>query len=145
MFRANTFGQGFATIEYAACVLVDIALHQLTDVQGLDITDFEKKELGRLGMPQGMVMRHRPAHFAHLFAGSGYASAYYVYLWAEVLDADGFDAFKEAGDCFDATVAQRVLKYVYSAGNSRDPAETYRLFRGRDPAIEPMLKKKGLM
>ena len=80
-----------------------------------------------------------------MFASSGYASAYYVYLWAEVLDADGFDAFKETGDCFDRATADRVRKYIYSSGNSYDPAEAFRLFRGRDPAIEPMMKKKGLL
>jgi len=144
--KANNFGQGFATIEYTSCALVDVALHQRsTNMGALDIAEFEKQELDRLGMPAGMVMRHRPAHFAHLFAGSGYASAYYVYLWAEVLDADGFDAFKETGDCFDRSTAQRVRQYIYSSGNSLDPAEAYRSFRGRDPEIEPMLKKKGLL
>jgi len=144
--NAKTFGEGFGTIEYNACVLVDIALHKLTtEVAELDITKFEHEELGRLGMPSGIVMRHRPAHFAHLFAGSGYASAYYVYLWAAVLDADGFDAFKETGDCFDRSTADRVRKYIYSSGNSLNPAEAYRLFRGRDPVIEPMLKQKGLL
>lgn len=96
-------------------------------------------------MPAGMVMRHRPAHFQHLFAGSGYASMYYVYQWAEVLDADGFDAFLETGDCFNAEVARRVRTYIYSTGNSIDPAVAFRSFRGRDPEIEPMLKKKGLL
>jgi peptidyl-dipeptidase Dcp len=89
-------------------------------------------------------MRHRPAHFQHLFAGSGYAAAYYVYLWAEVLDADGFDAFKESGDIFDKATADRLRKFVYSSGNSIDPALAYRSFRGRDPIVEPMLKKRGL-
>ena len=90
-------------------------------------------------------MRHRLPHFQHLFSGESYASAYYVYLWAEVLDADAFDAFKETGDCFDRQVAERVCKFIYSAGNSQDPAELFRLFRGRDPVIEPMLRKKGLL
>jgi peptidyl-dipeptidase Dcp len=148
MNKARRFGQGFATIEYTASALVDAALHKAKVAEGaevLDIAAFEKTELERLGMPQGIVMRHRPAHFSHLFSSSSYASAYYVYLWAEVLDADGFDAFLEAGDCFDAATAERVRKYIYSAGNSYDPAEAFRLFRGRDPAIEPMLKKKGLL
>jgi peptidyl-dipeptidase Dcp len=146
MKAAQRFGQGFATIEYTASALVDIALHRTTEgVSTLDIGQFEREELKRLGMPQGMAMRHRPAHFQHLFSGSSYASAYYVYLWAEVLDADGFDAFLETGDCFDSATAARVRKYIYSSGNSIDPAEAFRLFRGRDPAIEPMLKKKGLM
>lgn len=147
MNKARRFGQGFATIEYTASALVDAALHKFKPPAGevLDIAAFEKQELARLGMPQGIVMRHRPAHFSHLFSSSSYASAYYVYLWAEVLDADGFDAFLETGDCFDKGVAERVRKYIYAAGNSYDPAEAFRLFRGRDPAIEPMLKKKGLL
>lgn len=146
MKAAHSFGQGFATIEYTSSALVDVALHRtVKEVASLDIAQFERDELKRLGMPQGMSMRHRPAHFQHLFSGSSYASAYYVYLWAEVLDADGFDAFLETGNCFDRTVADRVRKYIYSAGNSVDPAELFRLFRGRDPAIEPMLKKKGLL
>ena len=95
-------------------------------------------------MPEDIVMRHRLAHFRHLFAGSGYASQYYVYLWAEVLDADGFDAFVEAGDPFDRATAERLLTHIYAAGNTRDPAEAYRAFRGRAPLVTPMLKKKGL-
>jgi peptidyl-dipeptidase Dcp len=146
MKKAKCFGQGFQTIEYTSSALVDISLHyKCTINDDLNIAEFEKSELSRLGMPQGIVMRHRPAHFQHLFASSAYASAYYVYLWAEVLDADGFDAFKETGDCFNKEVADRVRKYIYSTGNSYDPAEAFRLFRGRDPAIEPMLKKKGLL
>ena len=96
-------------------------------------------------MPQGIVMRHRPTHFQHLFASSGYAAAYYVYLWAEVLDADAFDAFMETGDCFSAEVAARCKKFIYSSGNSQDPSELFRQFRGRDAIVEPMLKKKGLV
>ena len=88
---------------------------------------------------------HRLPHFAHIFSGSSYASAYYVYLWAEVLDADGFEAFLETGNPFDQEVAKKVRKYIYSSGNSLDPREAFRLFRGRDPVVEPMLKKKGLL
>eukprot|EP01038_Epipyxis_sp_PR26KG_P011918 gene11918-15950_t len=139
------FNQGFETIEYTASALVDVALHKRANVDDLDINEFEKEELTRLGMPDGIVMRHRPAHFQHLFSGSGYASAYYVYLWAAVLDADGFDAFLESGNCFDNATANRVKQFVYSSGNSLDPAIAFRSFRGRDPAIEPMLKKKGLI
>jgi peptidyl-dipeptidase Dcp len=101
--------------------------------------------LKRLNMPRGIVMRHRPAHFLHLFASSGYAAAYYVYLWAEVLDADAFDSFLESGDVFDATTAARLREYIYSSGNSREPSEAYRMFKGREPTVEPMLKKKGLL
>lgn len=142
---AMSFNQGFATIEYTACALLDQLMHTVEDMSSFDLSRFEEEQLARLGMPQGIVMRHRPTHFGHLFACEGYAAAYYVYLWAEVLDADAFDAFIETGDCFNAEVAARCKQFIYSAGNSRDPAELFRLFRGRDPIVEPMLRKKGLV
>ena len=141
---ARRFNQGFDSVEYTASALVDLAMHSLTSVEALDATEFEKAELNKIGMPKDIVMRHRLAHFRHLFASSGYASQYYVYLWAEVLDADGFDAFVEAGDPFDRATAERLLTHIYAAGNTRDPAEAYRAFRGRAPTVTPMLKKKGL-
>ncbi len=112
--RARRFDQGFQTVEYTACALVDMALHAETDTEHLDISAFERAELERIGMPRAIVMRHRLPHFGHLFASSGYAAGYYVYMWAEVLDADGFEAFVEAGDPFDPTVAERLRRYVYS-------------------------------
>ena len=141
---ARRFNQGIDSVEYTSSALVDLALHSLTDVDGLDVGAFEAAELQRIGMPENIVMRHRLPHFRHLFAGSSYASQYYVYLWAEVLDADGFDAFEEAGDPFDRATADRLLTHIYSTGNTRDPAEAYRAFRGRAPTVAPMLKKKGL-
>ncbi len=142
---ARRFNQGIDSVEYTSSALVDLAIHSLTDTDGLDATAFEQQELARIGMPDDIVMRHRLPHFRHLFAGSSYSSQYYVYLWAEVLDADGFEAFVEAGNPFDAEVAKRLLKHIYSAGNTRDPAEAYRAFRGRAPTVTPMLKKKGLV
>merc|ERR1711959_478248 len=130
---ASCFNQGFDTIEYTACALVDMAMHLQPNFDNFDILDFEEKELGRLGMPQGIVMRHRPLHFNHLFSGSSYAAGYYVYLWAEVLDADAFGAFTDAGDIFDKETAARVRKHIYSAGNTVEPGELFRRFRGRDP------------
>ncbi len=94
-------------------------------------------------MPPAIGLRHRPAHFQHLFAGGGYAAGYYAYLWAEVLDADGFAAFTEAGDPFDPALAGR-LKAIYRAGDTEDPMALYRAFRGRDPAIAPLLAQRGL-
>ncbi len=143
--RARRFNQGFQTVEYTACALVDMALHEKSDVEHLDISDFERAELERIGMPREIVLRHRLPHFGHLFASSGYAAGYYVYMWAEVLDADGFDAFIEAGDPFDPTVAERLRRYVYASGGTLDPAQAYRLFRGRDPVVGPMLAKRGLI
>jgi len=143
--RARRFNQGFEAVEYTSCALVDMALHASTDPAGVDIDAFESAELARIGMPREIVMRHRLPHFGHLFASSGYAAGYYVYMWAEVLDADGYGAFQEAGSCFDPAVAERLLRYVYSAGGSRDPSEAYRAFRGRDPSVTPMLAKRGLV
>ena len=96
-------------------------------------------------MPKEIVMRHRLPHFQHLFSGPGYASGYYVYLWAAVLDADGYEAFVEAGNPFDGEVAGRLRKFIYSSGNTMPPMDAYRAFRGQDPKVEPMLRKKGLV
>jgi peptidyl-dipeptidase Dcp len=142
--QARRFNQGFETVGYTACALLDMALHARTDADGVDITEFEHAELQRIGMPPGTYAYHRLPHFQHLFAGSAYSAGYYVYMWAEVLDADGYDAFTEAGDPFDAATAARLLKHVYSAGNRVEPRSAYRAFRGRDATVEPMLAKRGL-
>jgi peptidyl-dipeptidase Dcp len=142
---AQRFNQGYETVRYTASALVDMAAHARTDGGTLDVVAFEAAELERLGLPAGVGINHRLTHFQHLFSGSSYAAGYYVYLWAEVLDADGFDAFEEAGDPFDAQVAERLKRYVYSAGNSLEPTEAYRAFRGRAPRVEPMLKQRGLL
>lgn len=141
---ARRFNQGFATVEYVASALVDLDFHLLTDAAGLDVMAFERASLERIGMPAGMTMRHRTPHFQHVFAGDGYSSAYYSYMWSEVLDADGFAAFEEAGDLFDPEAARRLHDYVYAAGGRRDPDEAYRLFRGRLPSPEALLRKRGL-
>jgi peptidyl-dipeptidase Dcp len=143
LLAARNFNQGFATVEYAACALLDLDLHARTDMAGLDIARFEGEFLAKIGMPPEIGLRHRPQHFQHLFAGSGYAAGYYAYLWAEVLDADGFAAFTEAGDPFDPTLA-RHLKKIYSAGDTEDPMALYRAFRGREPGIAPLLAQRGL-
>ena len=139
-----TFNQGFDTVEYTACALVDLDLHSLADASGLDVSDFERKDLERIAMPAEIVMRHRLPHFQHLFSGGGYAAGYYSYLWSEVLDADAFAAFEETGNAFDPVVAKRLRDYVYSAGNLRDPSEAYTSFRGRLPTVDALLKKRGL-
>lgn len=146
LMKARMFNEGFGTIEYTACALLDMALHQLEDYpEDFDLAKFEKDELEKLGMPTGIVMRHRPAHFQHLFSTNGYAAGYYVYLWAEVLDADVFAAFTESGDIFDKETAAKARKFIYSAGNTVAPDELFRRFRGRDPDIKFMLAKKGLV
>jgi peptidyl-dipeptidase Dcp len=141
---ARLFNQGFETVRYTASALVDMAAHALTDANVPDIVEFERAELARIGAPADVGMNHRLAHFQHLFSGSGYAAGYYAYLWAEVLDADGYEAFVEAGNPFDAAVAARLRRFIYSSGNSIEPSEAYRAFRGRAPTVEPMLKGRGL-
>ncbi|HVB15037.1 MAG TPA: M3 family metallopeptidase, partial [Stellaceae bacterium] len=143
LLAARNFNQGFATVEYTACALLDLDLHARHDPAGLDIASYEKDFLARIGMPPEIGLRHRPAHFQHLFAGSGYAAGYYAYLWAEVLDADGFAAFIEAGDPFAPALGAR-LRRIYSAGDTEDPMVLYRAFRGREPAIAPLLAQRGL-
>jgi peptidyl-dipeptidase Dcp len=106
---------------------------------------FEDRVLADRGLPSGVGVNHRFTHFQHLFYGSGYAAGYYVYLWAEVLDADAFDAFVEAGNPFDAQVASRLLECVYAAGDGVEPGATFKAFRGRAPRIEAMLEKRGLL
>jgi len=143
LLAARTFNQGFATVEYTGSALLDLELHCEPAPETLDLAGFECEFLDRIGMPKEIGLRHRPAHFQHLFAGSGYAAGYYAYLWAEVLDADGFAAFTEAGNVFDPELAAR-LKTIYSAGDTRDPMELYRAFRGRDPKIDALLEQRGL-
>ncbi len=142
---ARLFNKGFETVQYTASALVDMAAHALTNYDEFDVVAFEKAELARLGMPAAIPMMHRLTHFRHLFAGDSYAAGYYVYMWAEVLDADAFDAFVEAGDPFDPPTAERLYRYVYSAGNTIEPRDGYAAFRGRAAKVEPMLRKKGLL
>ena len=144
LLATRTFNQGFATVEYTACALVDLDLHALPDAAKLDVSQFERDDLARIAMPAEIVMRHRLPHFQHLFSGSGYAAGYYSYMWSEVLDADAFEAFEETGDVFDSATAQRLRDFIYGAGNLRDPAEAYKAFRGRLPAVDALLKKRGL-
>ena len=144
VLAARRFNQGFATVEYAASALVDLDLHLLPSADDVDVIAFEKAALEKIGMPEAMVMRHRTPHFAHIFSGDGYASGYYSYLWSEVLDADAYEAFTEAGDIFHADTAKRLHDHVYSAGYRRDPAEAYQAFRGRMPSTGPLLRKRGL-
>ena len=143
--RARQFDQAWATVQYTGPALIDMALHALPNGTPVDLAAFEAEQCERLGIPTDIGERHYLSHFAHLFASAGYAAGYYVYMWAEVLEADGFAAFTEAGDPFDAATAQRLLQHIYSAGNTQDPAAAYRAFRGRDPQVEPMLQKRGLL
>ncbi|HEY5379783.1 MAG TPA: M3 family metallopeptidase [Pseudolabrys sp.] len=144
LLATRTFNQGFATVEYTSCALLDLDIHALPDAAKLDVAAFEREDLRRIEMPAEIVMRHRLPHFQHLFSGGGYAAGYYSYMWSEVLDADAFEAFEETGDAFDPATAKRLRDFIYSAGNLRDPVEAYKAFRGRMPAVDALLKKRGL-
>src|SRR5579862_1270607 len=143
LIAARNFNMGFATVEYVACALVDLDFHSLPVAEAIDADAFEKKSLARIGMPDEIVMRHRPPHFGHVFSGGGYAAAYYSYMWSEVLDADAFAAFEETGDIFDAATAKRLRDAIYSAGGRQDPADAYKAFRGRLPSADALLRKRG--
>ena len=146
MHAARRFNQGYETVRYCASTYADMAVHSLPREQlPADISAWEAAEMQRRGLPDGVGMNHRLVHFQHLFSSSGYAAGYYVYLWAEVLDADGFEAFKEAGNAFDPAVAERLRRYVYASGNSLEPGAAYAAFRGRGPEVEPLLRKRGLL
>ncbi|MGQ5521709.1 M3 family metallopeptidase [Chitinimonas sp. PSY-7] len=142
---ASQFNQAWATVQYVAPALIDMALHSLPNGTPVDIATFEAEQRELLGVPTDIGQRHYLSHFSHLFSGPWYAAGYYVYMWAEVLDADGYNAFQEAGDPFEPAVANRLLQHIYSTGNKQDPADAYRAFRGGDPKVEPMLRKRGLI
>jgi peptidyl-dipeptidase Dcp len=141
---ARNFGQGFATVEYAASAYVDLELHMAEWDPSIDPIDFENAVLARITMPHDIAMRHRTPHFAHIFSGDSYSAGYYSYLWSEVLDADGFAAFEENDNIFDSDISKRLHDYVYAAGSRFDPQDAYVAFRGRAPRIEPLLIQRGL-
>jgi len=141
---AETFNQGFATVEYLASALVDMAYHRAGDAIEIDPLEFEAQTLLKLGMPKAIGMRHRSSHFLHVFAGDGYAAGYYSYMWSEVLDADAFEAFREVGNVFDADTAQRLKTYIYSSGAKRPGKDAYLAFRGQMPEIDGLLRDRGL-
>ncbi|WP_066835576.1 M3 family metallopeptidase [Rufibacter ruber] len=142
--KASTFNQGFATTEFLASALMDLKYHTLSDPTGLDPDKFERETLAALNMPKEIVMRHRSPHFTHVFSGEGYAAGYYGYLWADVLTSDAAEAFAEApGGFYDKDVAAKLVKYLFAPRNSMDPAEAYRLFRGRDARIDALMRDRG--
>lgn len=143
MMAARNSDAGFATVEFAASALMDMAYHSAAEAPE-DPLAFEAETLKRLGMPAQIAMRHATPHFLHVFAGDGYSAGYYSYMWSEVLDADAFSAFEEAGDHFNAELAEKLRRHIYAAGGSRDPEELYTTFRGRMPSPEAMMEKRGL-
>ncbi len=141
--KASTFNQGFSTTEYLASALMDMKFH-LADPENIDVDKFERETLAELNMPEELPMRHRTPHFGHVFSGEGYATAYYGYMWADVLTADAAEAFSEAPDGFyDKEVAEKLVKYLFAPRNSIDPADAYRMFRGRDAKIEALMRDRG--
>jgi peptidyl-dipeptidase Dcp len=142
LLAARNFNQGFATVEFLASAFADMDFHDLEAGAGIDPAALAAASLTRIGMPEEIVPRHAAPHFGHVFSGDGYSAGYYSYLWSEVLDADGFGAFKP--DPFDPTTAQRLHDHIYSAGGSRDYADAYRAFRGRDPEVKALLEGRGL-
>jgi len=143
MLAARTFGAGFATVEFTASALVDMAYHAQAQAPA-DALAFETETLAKLGMPDAIPMRHRTPHFGHVFSGDGYSAGYYSYLWSEVLDADAFSAFEETGDAFNPALAAKLKEHIYAAGGSKDPEELYTAFRGRMPTPDAMMVKRGL-
>ena len=144
VLAAETFNAGFQTVEFTASALVDMAYHANAEPTE-DPAAFEAALLKRLGMPASIVMRHRSPHFLHVFSGDGYSAGYYSYMWSEVLDADAFEAFLEAGNPFDAGMASRLRSKILSAGGSVDPEDAYRAFRGRLPSPDAMMRQRGLV
>jgi peptidyl-dipeptidase Dcp len=140
--KASTFNQGFATVEYLSSAMVDMALH--LDPDGVvDPDAFERETLTRLGMPKELVMRHRLPQFNHLFSSDAYSAGYYSYLWSETMDADTWAAFEEAGSVWHKPTADRFRQFLLSTGQETDRAEAYRQFRGRDPDVRALMKKRG--
>lgn len=144
LLEARTFNQGFLTTQQIASAILDLRLHQLTALPAdFDPVAWEEAQLAELGVPGSVGMRHRLPHFSHIFDG-GYSAGYYAYSWAEAMDADGFEAFRESGDLFDATLAGKLRREILARGNSRDPADSYIAFRGRLPNADALLKNRGL-
>jgi peptidyl-dipeptidase Dcp len=142
---ARKFNQGFATVEFVSSALLDLEFHTQPASASQDVRAFERQELEKIGMPAEISLRHRPQQFGHIFSGDHYAAGYYSYMWSEVMDADAFGAFEEAGNIFDPAVAKRLLDDIYSSGGSRDPEDAYVAFRGREPEPDALLRRRGLL
>ena len=142
---ARKFNQGFATVEFVSSALVDLEFHTQPAAASSDVRAFEKAELEKIGMPAEIAMRHRPTQFGHIFSGDHYAAGYYSDMWSEVMDADAFGAFEEAGDIFDPATAKRLHDDIYSSGGSVEPEAAYIAFRGREPEPDALLRRRGLL
>ncbi len=143
LLDAGTYDQAFATVEFISSAMVDLEFH--AGDAPADPMQKQAEVLESLGMPNAIRMRHATPHFAHVFSGDGYSSGYYSYMWSEVMDADAFAAFEEAGDPFDPATAARLEKFILSAGGSEEAEALYTQFRGRMPGVEALLKGRGLL
>ena len=143
LLAAGTYDQAFATVEFVSSAMVDLAFHE--GAPPADPMAKQAEVLEAMGMPRAIRMRHATPHFAHVFSGDGYSSGYYSYMWSEVMDADAFAAFEEAGSAFDPEVAARLERFILSAGGSQEADAAYLAFRGKMPGVEPLLKGRGLL
>lgn len=143
LLAAGTYDQGFATVEFLASALVDLAFHE--GAAPADPMQKQAEVLEQIGMPRAIRMRHATPHFAHVFSGDGYSAGYYSYMWSEVMDADAFAAFEEAGDPFDPETARKLEQHILSAGGSEEAEALYTRFRGKMPGVEPLLRGRGLL
>ena len=141
--KASEFNQGFVTVEYESACFLDMDWATLTDAKERDAETFENASMKKIGMIPEIVVRYRTPYFQHIFSG-GYSAGYYSYLWSEVLDADAFEAFKETS-LFDTATAKRFRDHILSRGNTEEPMDLYKAFRGREPRVEPLLKRRGLL
>jgi peptidyl-dipeptidase Dcp len=142
--KSGKFNQGFATVEYLSAAILDMDYHTITKGGDIDVAQFEKASMDKLGLIPQIIPRYKSTYFAHIFASSEYSSGYYSYLWAEVLDCDAFEAFKEAGSIFDQKIAKSFRTNVLERGGTDEAMKLYLNFRGHEPTIEPLLKKRGL-
>jgi peptidyl-dipeptidase Dcp len=141
--NSDKFNQGFETVEYLAASFLDMDWHTLTEPIEKDADEFENSSMNKIGLMDEIAPRYRSTYFNHIFSG-GYSAGYYSYIWSEVLDADAFKAFEETGDVYNQTLADKYRKYILSSGGTDEAMELYKRFRGKEPAIEPLLEKRGL-
>ena len=140
---ARNHGQAIGTVEFLASAFVDMAAHDISEPGDIDVAALQRAELAKIEMPDAIAIRHSAPHFQHIFSGEGYSAGYYSYLWSAVLDCDAFEAFTESGDVFNPELADRLKRFIYSAGNSRPPEAAYLAFRGREPRVEALLRERG--
>jgi peptidyl-dipeptidase Dcp len=143
IMKAKNFNQGFKTVEYLMATIYDLEIHLAPTDQPIDPAAFEAATMTKIGAPAEIVMRHRPPHFAHIFADDGYSAGYYSYIWADTLTADAAEAFVEAGSFYDKETARKLRDAIMSVGNSIPPEEAFKAFRGRDVDTDALMRDRG--